>query len=75
MRRIERAKQLPQAGGDFSRAQVGASAGFSDQSAFSHQFMHTINVTPGQVRSPARIARKAASFSKKTESDPPYHSP
>jgi AraC family transcriptional regulator len=55
-RRIERAKQLLQTGSDFSLAEVAASAGFSDQSQFSHHFKRLVGVTPGQFRTPARIA-------------------
>src|SRR5205823_10081472 len=56
MRRVERAKQLLQGGGDFSLAQVAAHAGFSDQSQFSHHFKRLVGVTPGQFRTSARIA-------------------
>jgi AraC family transcriptional regulator len=55
-RRVERAKQLFQGGGDLSLAQVAARAGFSDQSQFSHHFKRLVGVTPGRFRSPARIA-------------------
>jgi AraC family transcriptional regulator len=55
-RRIERAKQLPQTGGDFSLAEVAAHTGFSDQSQFSHHFKRLVGVTPRQFRTPARIA-------------------
>src|SRR5262249_12624521 len=54
-RRVERAKQLLQ-GGDVSLAEVAADAGFSDQSQFSHHFKRLVGVTPGQFRTPARIA-------------------
>ena len=56
MRRVERAKQLLQAGTDLSLAEVAAHAGFSDQSQFSHHFKRAVGVTPGQFRTPARIA-------------------
>ena len=55
-RRVERAKQLLQGGGDFSLAEVAAHAGFSDQSVFSHHFKRIVGVTPGQFRTPARFA-------------------
>jgi AraC family transcriptional regulator len=55
-RRVERAKQLLQTESDFSLAEVAASAGFSDQSQFSHHFKRLIGVTPGQFRMSARIA-------------------
>jgi AraC family transcriptional regulator len=56
LRRVERAKQLLQAGADLSLAEVAASAGFSDQSQFCHHFKRLVGVTPGQFRTPARIA-------------------
>jgi len=56
MRRVERARQLLQAGTDLSLAEVAAHAGFSDQSQFSHHFKRLVGVTPGQFGMPARIA-------------------
>ena len=56
LRRVERARQLLQAGTDLSLAEVAACAGFSDQSQFSHHFKRLVGVTPGQFRAPARIA-------------------
>ena len=50
-RRVERARQLLQADRDVCLAEVAASAGFSDQSQFSHHFKRLIGVTPGQFRS------------------------
>jgi AraC family transcriptional regulator len=55
-RRVERAKQLLQGGGDLSLARVAANAGFSDQSQFSRHFKRLVGVTPGQFWTPARIA-------------------
>ena len=55
-RRVERAKQLLQGGGAPSLAEVAASAGFSDQSQFSHHFKRLLGVTPAQFRMSARIA-------------------
>ena len=55
-RRVERAKQLLQAGTDVSLAEVAALAGFSDQSQFTHHFKALLGVTPGQFRRSARIA-------------------
>ena len=55
-RRVERAKQLLQTGSDLSLADVAAGAGFSDQSQFSHHFKRLVGVTPGQFRTPSRIA-------------------
>ena len=55
-RRVERAKQLLQAGTDLSLAEVAARAGFSDQSQFTQHFKRLVGVTPGQFRTPARIA-------------------
>ena len=56
LRRVERAKQVLQTGGDFSLAEVAAHAGFSDQSQFSHHFKRLVGVTPGRFRAPARTA-------------------
>jgi AraC family transcriptional regulator len=55
-RRVERAKQLLQGGGDLSLAEVAARAGFWDQSQFTHHFKRVVGVTPGQFRTPAKIA-------------------
>jgi AraC family transcriptional regulator len=55
-RRVERAKQLLQAGTGLSLAEVAAHAGFSDQSQFSHHFKRLVGATPGQFRMPARTA-------------------
>ncbi|MDB5311146.1 MAG: AraC family transcriptional regulator [Gemmataceae bacterium] len=55
-RRVDRAKQLLQESRDLSLAEVAAHAGFSDQSQFSHHFKRLVGVTPGQFRTPARIA-------------------
>jgi AraC family transcriptional regulator len=55
-RRVERAKQFLQGGGDLSLAEVAARAGFSDQSQFCQHFKRLLGVTPGQFRTPARIA-------------------
>jgi AraC family transcriptional regulator len=54
-RRVERARQLLQAGTELSLAEVAAHAGFSDQSQFTHHFKRVVGVTPGQFRTPARI--------------------
>jgi AraC family transcriptional regulator len=56
LRRVERAKQLLQAGTDLSLAEVALRAGFSDQSQFSHHFKRLVGVTPGRFRTPSRIA-------------------
>ncbi len=69
-RRVERAKQLLHAGTDVSLAEIALHAGFSDQSQFSCHFKRLIGVTPGQFRTPARIAYWAASPSRKPQSDP-----
>jgi AraC family transcriptional regulator len=55
-RRVDRAKQILQGGGDFSLAEVAACTGFSDQSQFSYHFKRLVGVTPGRFRTPARIA-------------------
>jgi AraC family transcriptional regulator len=56
LRRVERARQLLQVGKDLSLAEVALRAGFCDQSQFSHHFKRIVGVTPGQFRTPARIA-------------------
>ena len=56
LRRVERARQLLQAGTDLSLAEVALHAGFSDQSQFSHHFKRVVGVTPGHFRAPATIA-------------------
>jgi AraC family transcriptional regulator len=55
-RRVERTKQLLQAGTGLSLAEVALRAGFSDQSQLSHHFKRLVGVTPGQFRTPSRIA-------------------
>jgi AraC family transcriptional regulator len=55
-RRVERARQLLQGGGDLSLAEVAADVGFSDQSQLSRHFKRLVGVTPGQFRVSARIA-------------------
>jgi AraC family transcriptional regulator len=54
-RRVERAKELLQAGAAVSLAEVALRAGFSDQSQFSRHFKRLVGVTPGQFRTPSRI--------------------
>jgi AraC family transcriptional regulator len=56
LRRVERAKQLLQAGTDLSLADIAVNAGFWDQSQFTHHFKRLVGVTPGQFRTPARTA-------------------
>ena len=56
LRRVERAKRLLQAGTDLSLAEVALGTGFCDQSQFSRHFKRLVGVTPGQFRTPARIA-------------------
>jgi AraC-like DNA-binding protein len=51
-----------------------AHAGFSDQTVFCRHFKRLVGVTPGQFRTPARIAQPAASPAKKPQGAPPYHS-
>jgi AraC family transcriptional regulator len=53
-RRVDRAKQLLQTGADQTLAEVAFSAGFSDQSQFSHHFKKLVGVTPGQFRAPRK---------------------
>jgi AraC family transcriptional regulator len=56
LRRVERAKQLLQAGTSLSLAEVATHAGFSDQSQLSHHFKRLVRVTPGEFRRSAGIA-------------------
>jgi AraC family transcriptional regulator len=56
LRRVERAKRLLQAGTHLPLAEVALHAGFSDQSQFCQHFKRLVGVTPGQFRTPARIA-------------------
>ena len=56
LRRVERAKQLLQTGSDLSLAELALHAGFSDQSQLSYHFKRLVGVTPGQFRTPAKIA-------------------
>jgi AraC family transcriptional regulator len=61
-RRVERAKQLLQAGTDLSLADVALRAGFSDQSQFSHHFKRLVGVTPGRFcvpESSSLVARRS----------------
>ena len=51
-RRVERAKELLQAGTDVSLAEVALRAGFSDQSQFSRHFKRQVGVTPGRFGHP-----------------------
>jgi AraC-like DNA-binding protein len=44
------------AGADLPLPEVAARAGFYDQSQFSHHFKRLVGVTPGQFRTPSRIA-------------------
>jgi AraC family transcriptional regulator len=55
-RRVDRARQLLQAGTDLSLAEVAAHAGFADQSQFSYHFKRLVGVTPRHFRTPARNA-------------------
>jgi AraC family transcriptional regulator len=65
LRRVERAKQFLEGGTDLSLAEVALNAGFSDQSQFSRHFKRLVGVTPGQFRTPPRIAEQPASTAKK----------
>ena len=65
-RRVERARQFLQGGGDICLAEVAAEAGFSDQSQFSQHFKRVVGATPGQYRKSARIAYTVA------VPEPPY---
>ena len=70
LRRVERAKQLLQAGTDLSLAEVALHAGFSDQSQFSRHFKRLVGVTPGQFRTPARIAYQPSIPAKRPGGEP-----
>ena len=56
MRRVERAKQLLQAGAELSLAEVAAHAGFSDQSQFCRHFKRLVGATPRQFGMSSRTA-------------------
>jgi AraC family transcriptional regulator len=56
LRRVERARQLLQAGTNLSLAEVALHVGFSDQSQFCRHFKRLVGVTPGRFRTPARSA-------------------
>src|SRR5262249_11058765 len=58
-RRVERAQRLLQQDGDLSLAEVAASAGFSDQSQFSHHFKRVAGVTPREFRKDYIKGRKS----------------
>jgi AraC family transcriptional regulator len=55
-RRVERAKELLQAGTDLSLAEVALRAGFSDQSQFCRHFKRLLGVTPRQFGMSSRTA-------------------
>jgi AraC family transcriptional regulator len=55
-RRVERAKELLQAGADLPLAEVAALAGFSDQSQFCHHFKRLVGVTPRRFGMSSRTA-------------------
>jgi AraC family transcriptional regulator len=55
-RRVDRAKQLLQGGGDLAMAEVAARAGFGHQSQLCRPFQRLGGVTPGRFRTPTRIA-------------------
>jgi AraC family transcriptional regulator len=56
LRRVERAKQLLQSGGDLSLSEVATLAGFRDQSQLSRHFKRHLGVTPRQFRTDSRNA-------------------
>jgi AraC family transcriptional regulator len=70
-RRVERAKEVLQAGTELSLAEVAADVGFSDQSQLCHHFKSLVGVTPGRFRMSERIACQAASPAKRPLSEPP----
>src|SRR5262249_49114080 len=58
LRRVERTKQLLQAGTDLSLAEVALNAGVSDQNTFTRPFKRRVGVTPRQFRTPASTASR-----------------
>jgi mono/diheme cytochrome c family protein len=70
LRRVERAKQLLQAGTGLSLAEVAARVEFSDQSQLCRHLKRLISVKPGQFRPPARTAEQAARPAKKPDGEP-----
>ena len=69
-RRVARAQQLLQQGGDLSLAKIAADVGFSDQSQFSAHFKRVVGFTPRQFRNSARIAEDPARLAKNPASAP-----
>jgi AraC family transcriptional regulator len=69
-RRVELAKQLLQAGGHLSLAQVAARAGFADQSQFTHHFKRLVGVTPGRFQMPTGIEKSRKSTRDAGEGSP-----
>jgi AraC family transcriptional regulator len=61
LRRVERARDLLHTRTDLSLAEVAVSAGFSDQSQFSHHFKRLVGVTPGRFRTSASTAKTSLS--------------
>ena len=55
-RRVERARELLQGGGELSLAEVAADVGFADQSQLSRHFKRLVGVTPGRFRMSERSA-------------------
>jgi AraC family transcriptional regulator len=53
-RRVERARHLLQRQPELSLAEIALSAGFCDQSQFSHHFKRLVGLTPGQFRFTAK---------------------
>jgi AraC family transcriptional regulator len=56
LRRVERARQLLQAGTEVSLAEVALRAGFSDQSQFCRHFKRLVGVTPRRFGMSSRTA-------------------
>jgi AraC-like DNA-binding protein len=68
LRRVERAKQLLQAGSGLSLAEVAAHSGFSDQSHLSRHFKRLVGVSPAAIPGARKIRLRRASTAKKRRS-------
>ena len=55
LRRVERAKELLQGGGDLSLTEIAGRAGFPDQSVFCRHFTRLVGVTPWRFRMHTRL--------------------
>ena len=75
LRRVERAKDLMHARTNLPLAEVAASAGFSDQSQFSHHFSAASwEAAPGQYRLSARITANSPQAPPRSRTETPLPS-